>query len=320
MKCLKSKKSLLTALTLSLCLLPLAAVNDNAGTTGFASLKNVYSARAIAMGQSLTGEDQSPEGLHFNPASIIRIDGNEVGTTYTNAFVGSQGGQLQFLWPKDRFTAWGFALKYMNMGRMERTEVDQNGDLVSTGETFGASNILASATLTKWMSDALDLGGTVKVIYDQIDNSAATAAMLDLGIIHHPANERLKIGLSLRNLGFQLSRYTGSDQRESLPLTFSAGMTYDFNPRLMASLEIGKATGEDIVAKAGVEYELTPAFDLRGGFRTSAADGYNGGTFAFLSGLSLGAGWKWERYRIDYGVSSYGDLGWINQLSLNYEF
>lgn len=305
---------------LSFGLLPLLAVNDEAGTTGFASLKNVYSARAIAMGQALTGETGNPDGLHFNPASIIKIDGNEVGTTYTNSFVGSQGGQVQYLWPKDRFTAWGFALKYMNMGRMERTEVDQNGDLVSTGETFGANNIVASASLAKYISDAVDLGGTLKVIYDQIDSSSSTAAMLDLGLIHHPASEKLKVGISLRNIGLQITRYTGSDYKEKLPFTFAAGMTYDFNPGLMASLDIVKATGEDIVAKAGVEYGLTPAFDLRGGFRTNAGDGYNGGTFAFLSGLSLGVGWNWNNYRVDYGVSSYGDLGWINQISLSYEF
>ncbi len=305
---------------LSICLLPLLAVNDDAGTTGFASLKNVYSARAVAMGQSLTGETGNPDGIHFNPASIIKIDGNELGSTYTNAFVGSQGGQLQFLWPKDRFTAWGFALKYMNMGRMERTEVDQNGDLVSTGETFGASNIVASASLAKYISDAIDLGGTVKVIYDQIDNSSATAAILDLGLIHHPVNDKIKVGVSLRNIGFQLTTYSDTAGRDKLPFTMAAGITYLFNPRLMASFDVSKATGENILAKAGVEYELTPAFDLRGGFRTNASDGYNGGTFAFLSGLSLGAGWKWNQYRVDYGVSSYGDLGWINQISLNYEF
>lgn len=305
---------------LSVCLLPLLAVNDDAGTTGFASLKNVYSARAVAMGQSLTGETGNPDGIHFNPASIIKINGNELGSTFTSAFVGSQGGQLQFLWPKDRFTAWGFALKYVNMGRMERTEVDQNGDLVSTGETFGASNIVASASLAKYISDAIDLGGTLKVIYDQIDNSSATAAILDLGLIHHPVNDRIKVGVSLRNIGFQLTTYSDTAGREKLPFTMAAGITYLFNPRLMASFDVSKATGENILAKAGVEYELTPAFDLRGGFRTNASDGYNGGTFAFLSGLSLGAGWKWNKYRIDYGVSSYGDLGWINQISLNYEF
>ena len=106
---------------LSFVLLPLLAVNDEAGTTGFASLKNVYSARAIAMGQALTGEAGNPDGLHFNPASIIKIDGNEVGTTYTNSFVGSQGGQLQYLGPKTA-CGLGFCPQIHEYGRMERTE------------------------------------------------------------------------------------------------------------------------------------------------------------------------------------------------------
>ena len=316
MKFSRSKHLLLTALTLSICFL-LAAVNENAGTTGFASLKTVHSARALAMGQSLTGEAGSPDGLHFNPASILKMQVNEVGSTYTSSFVGSQGGQVQFLWPKNRFTAWGFSLKYMNMGSIERTEMDQNGNLVSTGETFGANNIVASASLAKYISDMVDLGGSVKVIYDQIDDKNAAAAMLDLGIMHHPENEKLKVGASVRNLGFQLNKYSQTGEAEKLPLTFAAGISFRFNPKTMGNLDIGKATGENIVAKVGFEYEPYPNLDLRAGFRTNAADGYTGGFTSIFSGFSLGAGWKWKNYRIDYGVASYGGLGLQNQLSLS---
>lgn len=316
MKFLRSKHLLLTAFTLSICFL-LSAVNENAGTTGFANLKTVHSARALAMGQSLTGEAGSPDGLHFNPASILKMQANEVGSTYTNSFVGSQGGQVQFLWPKNRFTAWGFALKYMNMGSMERTEMDQHGNLVATGENFGANNIVASASLAKFVSNMVDLGGSVKVVYDQIDDKNAVAAMLDLGLMHHPENEKLKVGASVRNLGFQLNNYTETGDRGKLPLTFAAGLSFQFNPKAMGNLEIGKATGESIVAKLGVEYEPYPNLDLRAGFRTNAADGHTGGTISIFSGFSLGAGWKWKDYRIDYGVASYGGLGLQNQLSLS---
>lgn len=316
----KFKILLLTALTLSAVLTPLLAVNDNAGTTGFAFLKNVYSARATALGQSLTGEARNPDGIHFNPASILGIEGKEIGSTYTNSFLDTQGGQLQLLYSKHRFTAWGFALKYMNMGSFDRTEIDQNGDLIDTGETFGAFNLIASASLAKYISDALDVGGTFKVIYDQIDDSAATAVLVDLGIMHHPDNEKVQVGVSLRNLGAQLTYYSDSKYKEQLPFTIAAGITYQFTPRLFSSVEVGKADGENIVAKAGVEYEIYPALDMRAGFRSNAGDGYNGGNLAFLSGLSLGAGWKWRNYRVDYGLSSYGDLGLINQLSLSYEF
>ncbi len=316
MKFSKFKTLFLAVWTLSACLL-FAGVNENAGTTGFASLKNVHSARAIAMGQALTGEAGSPDGLHFNPASIIKMQANEVGSTYTSSFVGSQGGQIQYLWPKNRFTAWGFALKYMNMGSIERTEMDQHGNLVSTGEYFGANNLVASASLAKYISDMVDVGGTVKVVYDQIDDRNAVAAMLDVGLMHHPVNEKLKVGASVRNLGFQLKKYSETSGREDLPLTFAAGVSFQFNPQAMGNFEIGKATGENIVAKLGVEYEPHPALDIRAGFRSNASDGYTGGTLALLSGFSLGAGWKWKNYRVDYGVASYGGLGLLNQLSLS---
>ena len=108
-------------LLFSLSFIPVWAVNEEAGTTGFANLKNVYSARAIALGQSLTGQVRNPDGLYFNPAALLNIEGNELGTTYTNSFIDTQGGQIQYLMPKNKFTAWGFAIK-LNMGSIESTE------------------------------------------------------------------------------------------------------------------------------------------------------------------------------------------------------
>jgi len=298
----------------------LGAVNETAGTTGFNALKIVYSARAIALGEALTGEVQSPDGLFFNPAAIIRIGRNEAGTTYSNYFLDAQGGQVQYLYPRNKFIAWGFALKYLNLGSMDRTEVDATGDLIETGETFGAYNLIASGSVSHYISDAIDLGGTVKVIYDMIDDSSATAALVDIGMIHHPANERIKVGVAIRNFGTQLSYYTDNKYKEKLPLTFAAGLSYRLNDQIFTSLDLNKSNGENFEGKLGIEYSLYPSLDLRLGFRTSAADQNLGGSFGWASGFSLGAGWKWHNYRLDYGLSSYGDLGFINQLSLNYEF
>ncbi len=307
-------------LILSLGCAGLWAVNENAGSSGFAPLKIVYSARAMAMGQALTGEARNPDGLHFNPAAILDIESKEVNTTYSNYFMDAQGGQVGLLLPQNKFTAWGISLKYMNMGEMDRTEVDQNGDLIVTGDTFGAQNITLGVSLAKWLSDALHAGGTVKYIYDSLDDTSASALLLDIGIIHHPANSKVKVGISARNIGRQLTYYSNSDYQEGLPFTFAAGITYRFSDKVYSAVEIAKANGENITAKLGVEYGLAPGFDLRAGFRSNAGDYNNGGSWAWTSGLSAGAGWQWKKYRLDYGISSYGDLGMVNQLTLGYEF
>lgn len=316
----RSKIISIVTLTLSLLCTGLWSVNENAGTTGFNTLKVVHSARAMALGQALTGEALNPDGLHFNPAAILNIPGEEVSSTYCSYFVDAQGGQIQLLLPKNRFTAWGMSLKYMNMGSMERTEVDQFGNLIDDLGTFGAYNLSGTISLAKFISKALDFGGSVKFIYDTLDDASAAAVLVDMGIIHHPVNEKVKVGISLRNMGTQLSYYSDSKYKEKLPFTFAAGGSYRFSDRHYSVLEINKATGENFNLRLGHEFNLTPDFELRAGFRSNAADWSNGGSMGWSSGISLGAGWNWKNYRLDYAVSSYGDLGLVNQLSLTFEF
>lgn len=317
----KSKLVLWTSLAFSLLVAyPLMAVNEDAGTAGFAPLKIVMSARAEAMGGSQMGVVQNADGVQFNPASILRLPVSEISTTYTNHFVDTQGGALQAIYAKDPFIAWGFMLKYLNFGSMERTEISDQGDLIETGETFGAQNLIASVSMARFVSPMIDLGVSAKLIYDQIDGESASAVMLDAGLMHHPANERIKVGIGLRNLGFQLSSYTESGYKESLPVTFAGGVSYKFGERLLGSVDISKATGENVVASLGGEYQLYPNFQIRGGFRSDAGDANIGGSLGWTSGLSLGAGWTWYHYHFSYSLSSSGDLGLVNQLSLNYKF
>lgn len=305
------------ALTLSA---PLTAINDDAGTAGFAPLKIIYSARSIAMGQAMMGVVQNPDGMQFNPASIIRMKESQVSSTFMNYYAGANGGELQYIKAKDVFSAWGVMLKYLNFGSMERTEISQNGDLIETGETFGAQNIIAGYTMSRFLSPMIDVGGTVKVVYDQIDDESAAAVLLDLGLVHHPANTRIKVGAGIRNLGKQISYYSSDKYDEALPFTMAAGLSYKFTHQIMSSFDLSKSTGESFVAKLGLEYQLNPEFILRGGFKTNAGDGNVGGGWGWTSGLSLGAGWNWRNVQLNYGLASTGDLGMINQLTVNLNF
>lgn len=296
------------------------AQNEDAGSTGFNSLKILHGARAMAMGQALTGEARNYDGMFFNPAAIIELPTKEVATTYCNYFIDTQGGQVRVMLPKNKFTAWAFGLQYMNMGSFERTEVDQFGNFIDNLGTFGASNVIVTASLAKFVSTAIDAGGSLKVIYDMLDDSSAAAVMLDLGIIHHPHNEKVKVGVSMRNIGAQLKYYTDGKHKEKLPFTFAAGGSYTFTPQHKGVFELNKTNGENFAARFGYEYMLTPDFALRAGFRSNAGEWNSGGGWGWTSGLSLGAGWKYKAYKIDYAASSYGDLGLVNQITLSYSF
>ncbi len=298
----------------------LNAINEDAGTVGFGPLKIVYSARANAMGQAMMGVIQNPDGMQFNPASIIRMDKSQINSTFMTYYADSQGGAIQYIKAQNTFAAYGLTLRYLNFGSMERTEISQQGDLIETGETFGAQNIIAGFTMSRFISPQIDLGGTIKLVFDQIDGESAGAILLDGGLIHHPFNDKIKVGVGFRNLGRQVLYYTDEKNNESLPFTFAAGLSYKFKEKTLTSFDISKCAGDNFIAKIGLEHRLNPAFVIRGGFQSSAGEGHVGGDLAWTSGLSLGAGWTWKSTQVDYGLSSTGDLGLVNQLTLRYLF
>lgn len=298
----------------------LSAVNENAGTTGFNNLQVIYSAKAISMSKAMTGIPASLEGLQLNPAAILRIDDMAISSTFNNYLVDTNGGGLHFLHPSYENISFGISLHYLNFGEIDRTEVTPDNEYLETGETFGASNLIFGVSAAREMNDAIDLGVTLKYVYDQIDKYSASAIVADLGLIHHPVNEKIKVGLAIRNLGFQTGFYTQEKYTEKLPFTFAAGLSYQFNPKFLGALDISKPKGTDLTGRFGVEYLLHPMLTLRAGYNANSGDWKTGGSMDWAAGATFGAGFNWSNYFLDYGVASFGDLGFVNQLSLQYRF
>ncbi len=315
----KQCKILLTLLLLS-SFIALAAQSEDSGNTGFDTLKLIYNAKTMAMGGAVTGLAANAGSLTFNPAAILRTPDTVLAATIMNHFVGSAGGSIDYVYPKDIFVAYGASLRYWNSGSMDRTEISPSGDLIETGDSFGAQSLIASVSTARYVSPALDLGGSVKFVFDSIDDANATAVMVDLGALHHTVNEKVKVGLSVRNIGFQSSYYTDEDYKEKLPLTFGAGLSLKMREDLITAMDIGKAGGERILVRLGLEYALHPNFALRAGFKSNAADYHMGSFLGYLGGGSLGLGWKTGKFDLDYALASYGDLGLINQITVNYNF
>jgi hypothetical protein len=61
---------------------------------------------------------------------------------------------------------------------------------------------------------------------------------------------------------------------------------------------------------------------LRVGYKTNASDWKAGGDYDAFSGMSFGTGFNLDKYnlKIDYAIVSYGDLGFVNQVTMNYLF
>ncbi len=303
-----------------ICGISLFAVNDDAGTTGFNTFKLAYSARGMAMANAMTAIINNPDGINYNPAAILNLHKSTVSSTWNSYLVETQAGSIQGVWNINEFTAYGATVNYLDWGSMEKTEITSNNEYLETGETFGARDFIVGLSWAQYINSSIDFGGTLKFVHNTIDTYNASAIALDAGIIHHPLNEKIKVGLVLRNLGLQLSYYTDENYKEELPLTFAAGLSYQISKVVLAAFDLSKPTGQNMTGKLGFEYAIHPLLDLRAGYTTNAADWQTGGSWDWSSGMSFGFGTRWKKCGLDYGISSYGDLGFVNQVTLKYHF
>ncbi|MCD4829232.1 MAG: PorV/PorQ family protein [Candidatus Cloacimonetes bacterium] len=311
-------RTIIAALLLAMLVMPLAAIHDDAGTTGFNFLKVTYSARAAAMGNAYTGLSNDADAVFFNPAGLVEAQSSELATSYLHYFDGFQGGSLSFLLARNpRFRTAVFT-KFLTRGDITRTVVDDAGNYAGEDGTYAASNIEAGLSVAFVLNDVINLGLNAKFIRESIDGSSASAALLDVGILHQTTNENLKLGLVMRNLGTQLSYFSDAEYDEGMPLLVEVGFSYQPTEKLLANLDIYKPMASDFSGRLGVEYRIHQLLDLRGGYNTDSNDWRTGGGADFLAGISMGFGVHWRNYVIDYAASSYGDLGLVHQFSIRY--
>lgn len=305
-------------LTLVLAIAPLAAIHDDAGTTGFNFLKVNYSARAAAMGQAYTGLSNDADAVFFNPAGLIEAQGTEACASYMSYFEGFQGGSLSFLLARQTKFRTAAFVKYIGNGDITKTTVDDAGNYEGEDGAYGASDIEAGLSAAYRLNDVINLGMNAKFIHEGIDGNSASAAMVDVGVLHQTTNEYLKLGLAVRNIGTQLSYFTDKEYDEGLPTLVEVGFSYHPAEKFIANLDVYKPLASEFSGRLGVEYRVHPMLDLRGGYKTNASDWRTGGDADFLAGMSFGLGVHWRKNVFDYAVSSYGDLGVTHQLSVRY--
>ncbi len=297
----------------------LFAVNEETGTTGFSFLKVQYSARASALAHAYSGLANDAYAAFYNPAGLAQVQTQSVTTTYNNHFEGMHGGALIYAHPiNQRLTIAPFVQNLY--GKETRTLVDPQGNFAGTDGDFGISNFLMGMSLGYEVMDILDIGVTCKWLHESLDDHSASAVAFDLGILHQTTNEDLKLGITLQNVGRQLTYYTEDEYEEEMPMIITAGFNYNPLETLFVLLEFYQPLAEDYSLRFGTEYQIHPIFTARIGYKSDADDWKLGGSGDTLSGISAGFGINWDQYKLDYSVASYGDLGLINQISVTYDF
>ena len=159
--------------------------------------------------------------------------------------------------------------------------------------------------------DEADLGATFKYLRSHIGSAEAQGAAVDVGAKR--AFDRVSVGAALRNLGPGLKF---QDQRNDLPLRLAVGAAYKFAGGHAAAAELvngPRGAGTDV--SFGGECQAVKNLYLRAGYTTQTA--ITGGSgFDAARGLTMGLGFRREKWSLDYAVLPTGELGRSHRFSL----
>lgn len=296
----------ITALAAVLAVVAATGSQGRGNTTAANFLELGVGARTAAMGDANTAWANDAYGLHYNPAGMARNSRQEVAAFY-NAYVQDLSHTyFAYLHPLAIGTL-GVSLTYMDLGSIDRTTISSAGAVVGRAT---AGSTAFGVTYARPVARAVDLGVTLKILNERLDNFSASAGAVDLGVIWRPPVQGLTFGASLTNLGSSLKFVR---EREPLPLTLKLGAGYLVpSGRWGLTSDLIVTRSRDFAGKIGGEFWILPeALALRAGFNSTIEAG---------SGFTIGAGFRWDDLRLDYAYVPTGDLGRQHQMSLAYAF
>jgi hypothetical protein len=117
-------------------------------------------------------------------------------------------------------------------------------------------------------------------------------------------NEEITMGVHVYNpTRSKLAEY----DTEKIPTIMKLGLDYRFSEKVMVGIETEKDLNYDAVVKAGLEYQMTEIFYLRGGISTNPTM------------YSFGFGLRMKNFKMDISSSFHQTLGITPGISLIYQ-
>ncbi len=334
MKTLLKRSITVTALFACICAVSFAQGFSNVGFAGANFLKIPAEPVGAALGNSIVASATGIQGLFWNPGAIASTEGTEILFSRMNWISDTR---ISYLGVAQRLGPGtiGLSMTALTMDEMEiTTETQPNG----TGTYFNAGSYAAGLSYGLKIIDRFSFGATVKYIYEYIWDTHGSTYAFDLGSIYVTNFYNMRIGMRLANFGGDVT-FTGAPIDKKPATIAQSGISYSYDPRLErvskeyplpqffnAGISIDPLTMEghkltltvavtdpndnNTQMQFGGEYVLQDMFILRAGYKS----GYDEqdlsmglGVNVNVSGITTG---------IDFGYSTFGQLGSVSALSL----
>ncbi len=297
----------------------LSATAFPATNTVFNFLRSDMSARPAALAGSFFAISDDPTTLFYNPAALGTLTAPRLSAGFFKNLLDVNAGSIVYGQSFDDIGTFGAGVIYQNYGSF--TETDDVGNAIGS---FNASDLAFVVGYANTLENNLYYGVGLKFIYSSLAGASSSALVGDVGIYYAIPESRFAVGVSIRNAGKQLSTYLGT--HEDLPLDVAVGAS--IVPKgLPLLLNVGfHKLNQDVNTFAerlrsftvGGEFTLSRVLQLRIGYDNEQRRDLVLGSTSGLTGFSIGTGINIDRYRIDYALSSLGNIGSLHRVSVSF--
>ena len=312
------------------------------GTAAAQFLKLGVGARPGAMGEAAVTLVGDVAGLYWNPATIASINQTSLAVSRNELYADLAYNFVGVVQPLGSGRALGVSVIYLDTGEMEITTID---DPEGTGTYFSWAAYCMGLSYSRFVTDRLQLGGTVKYIREGAYHQRAHTIAIDLGSLLDTGIMGMKLGMALSNFGGEMQlegpglkvshdRWPNNPgtinndaylktEKYPLPLLFRIGVSMDLigtDGQLMKSETNRMTVAADVYdpndalmrSNFGIEYQWNNILSLRTGFRGLSVevdeyDSYNTASYTFGGGLAYDL--NVVSVRFDYAYTDFKMLG-----------
>lgn len=330
---MKPRRLFYILLILVTIVLPTQAQIKGAGSGVFNFLNLPASSRLNALGgENVAIADDDISMAFVNPALLTPHTDKVLQLNYAYYLAGTMFGSVMYGHNyKENYFAAG--VHYLDYGQMQYA--DEMGNLLGT--TFTAKDICVNLMYARQLGPMFRVGATIKPIFSVYERYTSFALGADVGGHFQTTDSLFQMGLTLRNIGWQLKAFYEEDfgqHTEMLPLNLEFGMSWrlahaplrfsmtahnlqrwDIAPREQNvkwydMLFRHTIWAIDIVPK-NEKFYLTVSYNHRRQAEMNITD------VRSLAGFAFGAGVKIYKFRLGFAMSQYTKSNFTYQVSLS---
>ncbi|MBN1633281.1 MAG: type IX secretion system protein PorQ [Ignavibacteria bacterium] len=309
-------KQIILILILTACSPVLYSQNNS--TYNF--LKLDVDARSASLAGSFISAENDVNILFYNPAGIATLEKSQISAGFFKYLLDINSGNAAYAMKYKDYGYFSAGIRYINYGSFDKYDENFN----NTG-TFSANDIALSLGYANGYDGKLFYGANAKLIYSNIDEFTSTGLAVDLGLMYKLVDYNANFGISLLNLGTQMSSYMDTKEKLPLELRIGSSVKLEYLP-LNFSFSFNNIVEDtdEIINRfknfsLGGEFTLSDYLNLRLGYNNQNRQNLKTGSSIGIGGFSAGIGFRYEdKYFVDYGFNSMGKIGATHRINLRY--